>query len=307
MTDGVLGCLIGLAVGDALGTTLEFQTPGSFAPLAEMVGGGPFDLKPGQWTDDTSMALCLAASLVETGTFDLVDQLERYSRWRRAGYMSSNGVCFDVGLTVTIALNRFRDTGDPYSGPTDADRAGNGSIMRLAPVPMRYFRQPAEAVEKSAESSRTTHGAQTAVDGCRYLGALIVGALTGARKQELLADHFAPCPDFWRSNPLTPEIDEIAKGSFRRRQPPEIRGGGYVVESLEAALWSFHRSESFEHGCLLAVNLGGDADTTGAVYGQLAGAFYGINGIPARWMGKLAHLDLIYDLARKLQRQALGA
>ena len=130
------GCLLGLAIGDTVGTTLEFKRPGSFEPLTDMVGGGPFRLKPGQWTDDTSMALCLAASLIECRGFDARDQMERYVRWWREGYMSSTGHCFDIGNTTAEALGIFQRTRDPFAGATDLDKAGNGSLMRPAPVPM---------------------------------------------------------------------------------------------------------------------------------------------------------------------------
>ena len=294
------GCLLGLAVGDAVGTTLEFRTPGTFEPIVEMIGGGPFGLRPGEWTDDTSMALCLAESLIECRGFDPVDQLQRYVRWHRDGHLSSNGRCFDIGTTVRSALQRFEEDGEPYCGSTDPYSAGNGSIMRLAPVPLFFAADPKQALARSAESSRTTHGAVTAVDACRYLGGLIVGAVGGEPKEKLLSPRYCPAPGYWERNPLDPEIDEIAGGSFKRRQPPEIKGSGYVVKSLEAALWAFHSSDSFEEGCLLAVNLGDDADTTGAVYGQLAGAFYGASEIPDRWREKLAHGDLIEQFADRI-------
>ena len=143
-----------------------------------------------------------------------------------------------------------------------------------------FAHRPLDAITRAAESSRTTHGAPEAVDACRYLAALLVGAVNGAEKSALLTDHFEPVPGVWRAAPLAPKIAAVASGSFKRREPPEIRWTGYVVESLEAALWAFHRSDSFAEGALLAVNLGDDADTTGAVYGQIAGAFYGESAIP---------------------------
>jgi len=298
------GCLLGLATGDALGTTLEFQRPGSFKKITDMSGGGPFRLKAGQWTDDTSMALCLAQSLVERGGFDPVDQLERYLRWIREGYMSSTGRAFDVGGTCADAFLRFEATRQPYCGSTNPNRAGNGSIMRLAPVPLFFAREPEKAVEMSAASSRTTHGAPNAVDGCRYLGALIVGAVSGASKEGLLSPRYTPAPGLWERAPLADAIREIADGSFVTKDPPEIRGTGYVVDSLEAALWAFHRGHSFEEGLMLAVNLGDDADTTAAVYGQLAGAFYGVSEIPRRFRDRLAMRDLIEDLAVNLYELA---
>lgn len=298
--DRYRGCLLGLAVGDALGTTLEFQTPGSFAPIDDMVGGGPFRLQPGEWTDDTSMALCLAESLIERRGFDAVDQMQRYVRWYRDGHLSSTGRCFDIGNTVRYALHRFERTGEPFCAPRHPGSAANGSLMRLAPVPMCFAHDPEAAVDRAAESSRTTHATREAVDACRYLAALLVGALAGQPKAALLADHFEPVPGLWRRQPLTPTIAAIAAGSFTRRDPPAIRGTGHAVRSLEAALWAFHRGESFRDGALLAVNLGDDADTTGAIYGQLAGACHGESGIPEGWRRTIAHHDLIGTMADRL-------
>ena len=294
------GAILGLAAGDALGTTLEFRRPGSFEPITTIVGGGPFGLQPGQWTDDTSMAL--ADSLVERGKFDPVHQLSRYLRWWRHGHYSSNGRCFDIGNTVRGALMRFEKTGDPYCGSTHANSAGNGSLMRLAPVPLFFANEPERAIEFSGDSSRTTHGAATAVDACRYYGALILGALGGAGKDELLDSRYCGVDGYWQRNPLAPEIDEIAAGSFKHRRPPEIKGTGYVVKSLEAALWAFGHTASFSEGALAAVNLGDDADTTGAIYGQLAGAYYGQGGIPSQWRCRLAKLEMLNALAEKLLR-----
>ena len=293
------GCLAGLAIGDAVGTSVEFRPPGTFEPVVDMVGGGPFGLRAGEWTDDTSMALCLADSLVERGGFDARDQMERYVKWWDAGYLSSNGWCFDIGNTVAGALSRFRETGDPFAGSTDADTAGNGSLMRLAPVPLFYASDPILAIRMSAESSRTTHGARTCIDACRYLGALIVGALQGASKAQLLSPRFAPsgAPSVWEELPLCTQIDDIAAGSFRRKEPPEIAGTGYVVDALEAALWAFHKAEHYKDGCLLAVNLGDDADTTAAIFGQIAGAHFGLSGIPPQWRERVAHRSLIFELA----------
>ncbi len=299
LLDRYMGAMLGLAAGDALGTTVEFSAPGTFTPIDDMIGGGPFHLEPGQWTDDTSMALCLTDSLLEYG-FDPVDQLVRYVRWKRYGYNSSNGTCFDVGGTVRSALARFERHGDPWSGSTDPSAAGNGSIMRLAPVPLFFARDPEKAIARAADSSRTTHGAPEAVDACRYLAALIVGALQGRSKADLIRPLFTPVTGLWYREPLAPRIQEIAAGSFLRREPPEICGSGYVVQSLEAALWAFAKSTSFKHGALLAVNLGDDADTTGAVYGQLAGGYYGVEGIPAGWRARLAREAEIAALARAL-------
>lgn len=298
--DRYQGCLLGLAVGDALGTTLEFERPGTFAPITDMIGGGPFDLQAGQWTDDTSMALCLAESLIEKQDFDPIDQLERYWRWYREGYLSSNGQCFDIGNTIALALMQFKRERQPYPGSTSPNTAGNGSLMRLAPVPMYYANVPREAISRCAESSRTTHGAQAAVDACRYFGGLLVAALRGVDKPMLLSEAFYFVPDLWKEAPLHAEIDEITRGSYKKKNPPEISGSGYVVRTLEAVLWTFYHTDTFEEGALMVVNLGDDADTTGAVYGQLAGAYYGASGIRQDWLDRLTMSAYIREQATKL-------
>ena len=291
--DRFLGCLLGLAVGDAVGTTLEFKARGSFTPITDMDGGGPFRLEPGQWTDDTSMALCLASSLVEKGGFDPSDQMHRYVKWHEEGYWSATGRCFDIGGTTARALARFKRTGDPFAGSADPDSAGNGSIMRLAPVPMFFARDLGHAVRYSAESSRTTHGAEECIDACRLFGAMLVRAFTGATKDEILTTDA-------KAFSGAAKIVDLARGAYRSKAERAIRGSGYVVESLEAALWCFDRTDSFDAAILRAANLGDDADTTAAVCGQVAGAFYGVQGIPGGWLEKLAMRAEIEHLASKL-------
>jgi ADP-ribosylglycohydrolase len=300
MKERYRGCLLGLAVGDAVGTTLEFTTPGTFEPITDMVGGGPFDLEAGQWTDDTSMALCLAESLILHQGFDPTDQMERYVRWYRQGYLSSTGRCFDIGNSIREALQHFENTGNAYAGSSDTLAAGNGSIMRLAPIPMFYANDFATAIAHAASSSYTTHAASAAVSACQYLSALIVGALHGEDKETLLSIRYSPISGYWENNFLSPGIKEIADGSFKQRNPPYIQGSGFVVKSLEAALWAFYHTNDYKTGCLLAANLGDDADTTAAVYGQLAGAYYGENGIPKSWREKLAKRQFIETTADKL-------
>lgn len=302
--------MIGLAIGDALGVPVEFKSPRTFRPVKDLIGGGAYDLKPGEWTDDTSLALCLSKSLIKKNDFDPVDQLERYLKWYREGYLSVNGKFFDIGDTTKKALHEFEKTHEPYPGPSDERSAGNGSIMRLTPVPLFYFSNPKLAIEKSGESSKTTHNHILCIDACRYMSGLILGGLLGESKETILSKRYTPVENYWEKSPLSVDIDEVACGSFKNKNPPEIRGSGFVVKSLEAALWAFYNSESFEEGCLKAVNLGNDADTTGAVYGQIAGAFYGEKGIPKKWILKLAKFNLIdstinelYKISRQRENQ----
>jgi ADP-ribosyl-[dinitrogen reductase] hydrolase len=297
--DRFRGCLLGLAVGDAVGTSLEFRQRGSFEPITDLVGGGPFHLRPGQWTDDTSMALCLATSLVDCGCFDARDQMERYCRWAEEGYLSSTGTCFDIGRTVSAALRRFQQTGEPFAGSTDPWSAGNGAIMRLAPIPMFYYPDIQAAEHFAAESSRTTHGAEECLDACRLLARMIIRALSGKPRDEVV---LADSESFVGSQ----KIVGIAKGEYLHKSEAEIRGSGYVVECLEAALWCFMNTGTFKDAVLRAANLGDDADTTAAVCGQLAGAYYGETGIPPTWLEKLAMREEITVLAERLASTEIG-
>jgi ADP-ribosyl-[dinitrogen reductase] hydrolase len=156
LRDRYRSALLGLAVGDARGTTLEFKAPGTFKPITDMIGDGPFDLEPGQWTDDTSTALCLAESLIEKRGFDPNDQMDRDCRWRDQGYLSSNGRCFDIGNTVQKTLPNYLRTSNPLSGSESPTTAENGSLMRLAPV-FFFCSNPEQSIHYAGESSRTRH------------------------------------------------------------------------------------------------------------------------------------------------------
>jgi ADP-ribosyl-[dinitrogen reductase] hydrolase len=287
-----LGCLLGLACGDAVGTTVEFEARGSFPPVTDMTGGGPFGLAAGQWTDDTSMALCLAESLLACNGFDAGDQMTRYVRWWEEGYLSSTGRCFDIGGTTGSALERFRRSGEPYSGSTDPNSAGNGSLMRLAPVVLFYFPALEDVIEYSALSSRTTHAAPQAVECCQLFASILARALSGEPKAHVLA------PEGF--SPQSPKVAAIARGDYLRKSRDQVSGLGYCVASLEAALWCFHGTASFAAAVLEAANLGYDADTTAAITGQLAGTYYGVEAIPEGWLERLHMRAEIERLAERL-------
>lgn len=306
------GTLLGLAAGDALGATTEFEERGTFEPVKDIVGGGIHKLKAGEWTDDTSMAMCLAESLLEMKGFDAKDQMTRYLRWWREGYWSATGKCFDIGGTVNSALARFERSGEPFSGQTDPNTAGNGSLMRLAPVALYFAADRDKAIEMAAESSRTTHATAEAVDACRYFAALLLDALNGATKEALLHGHHGGLP----GGELAPRVAAVAAGSYRSKRAPRgdenfdetkhVNNTGYVIHTLEAALWAFDEFDSFRDGCIAAANLGGDADTIAAVYGQLAGAFWGEEAIPAEWRKKLVRHDDIVAIADRLHDAAVA-
>jgi ADP-ribosyl-[dinitrogen reductase] hydrolase len=289
--DRAIGALMGLAVGDAIGTTVEFLDRDSFAPVTDMTGGGPFGLEPGQWTDDTSMALCLADSLLKARDFDADDLMKRFVSWWLKGAYSVKGACFDIGLTTRAALRRFRQTGEPFSGDPRRDSAGNGSLMRMAPAAILGHRCPDLAVRLAVEQSRTTHPAPQCLDACAVFARMLSAAISGEPKTAVL-DHARSATD--------PDLDDIRARVWRSLSRETIRSSGYVVHTLEAALWAVDRSDSFEEAVLLAVNLGDDADTVGAVTGQLAGALWGESAIPERWIERLWWSERIRQAATAL-------
>ncbi len=299
------GALVGLALGDALGTTLEFIPKHAVKPISDICGGGPFDLEAGQWTDDTSMALCLADSLLECGKHDAKDQVERYLDWRTNGYNAVNGHCFDIGFTVSSALSAYLRTGYPEPGGTESNSAGNGSIMRLAPVAIFYAQSKGytehDVLHYSAQSSLTTHREPRCVEACKMLGHLLSQAMLGSQTKTSLIENLVEAS--MQTNPSEATqtlLNAISMAADPDTSRDDIFGRGYVVDSLQAAIWCFLQSDSFEQGALLAANLGDDADTTSAVYGQIAGAYYGYDSLPKKWLSKLAWQEKIRDKATEL-------
>lgn len=287
------GCLLGLAIGDALGAPVEFSPPGSFEVVDGYRAGGVFNLEAGQWTDDSSMALCLAESLLERGELDPADQLQRYWRWYSHGENSINGRCFDIGNGTRAALERWHRDGDVDAGSPDA--LGNGALMRMAPVPIVWQHDLPLAGVMAARSARTTHGHPLALASASYFGELLARALQGEAKADLLG------PWWTGAEAWDPEgqVKRIAHGSWREAR---IKAQGHALRSLEAALWAFGSTESFKDCVLAAVNLGHDADTVGAIAGQLAGAHYGLVGIPQVLIDELQQAERFLALADRLSR-----
>lgn len=289
--DRAIGALLGLAVGDAVGTTLEFKTRDNYPRLADMAGGGPFRLEAGQWTDDTSMALALADTLLASDDFDAEDLMRRFVAWRDNGEYSCTGRCFDIGGTVNSALRRWKQTGDPIAGSTDPRSAGNGSLMRLSPVVIRHWQNLEKMRQVAVAQSLTTHGAAEAVSACVAYSEMIAEAIAGKWRHEVLAP---------RHGEFAGKVASIMAGSWRGKARADVESSGYVVHSLEAAIWSIGRTSDFRTAILTAANLGGDADTTAAIAGQLAGALYGASGIPEEWVKKVSWSTQIWNRAEAL-------
>lgn len=294
--DRALGALLGLAVGDALGTTLEFRSRDSYQPLTTIVGGGPFGLQAGEWTDDTSMALALAASLIEKRGLDERDLMERFCAWAERGEYSHNGRCFDIGNTVNGALRRFRRSGEPVAGSSDPQSAGNGSLMRLAPVAILYAFDDKARIDAARRQSRVTHAADEAIEACAAYADLVAEAIQGWSKAQVFTPRNGWAPE------MVARAMRMEPVGWARKQ---VRGSGYVIHSLEAALWAVGNAQDFREAVLLAANLGEDADTTAAIAGQLAGALWGASGIPEEWLNVLAWRDRITDLANQLHDLSL--
>ena len=285
-------------MGDALGTTLEFQPRDANPRLVDIVGGGPFRLEAGCWTDDTSMALALADSLLASDDLDCNDLMDRFVAWWQTGEYSCTGRCFDIGYTTSRALDKYRRTGRPLAGSTDPNTAGNGSLMRLSPVAVRFWNDRSRLRDVAERQSRTTHAAPQAVDGCRAFAELLADAISGKPRREVLAP---------RQFDGHEAIEAILGGSWRGRSRAEIQSSGYVVHTLEAAVWSVARTGNFRDAVILAANLAHDADTVGAVTGQLAGALCGLSGIPGEWLDRIAWRDRLLDAAERLFESSLGA
>jgi len=300
------GLLLGLAAGDACGQAVAHRRPGTFTPLGDMIGGGPFDLPRGAWSDKTAMALCLAESLVETGRVDPADQVGRYLRWQRDGHLSSTGQCVGISAETARALAQAQWSGNPLAGSFDPSRPRKEPLGRIGPAVALLLPDPEEAIEAAVDSARVTHQAPITLDAVRYFAALLAGALQGASRRELARPMFSPVEGYWARHRLKPEVEAVARGSWADKVPPRIYGGGQAAEALEASLWAFNRARSFRDAVLAGANLGGDSDVTAAMVGQLAGAHFGTAGIPAAWRGSIAARERIVTLADALLERALS-
>ena len=301
LRDRFQGALLGLAVCDALAAHTQFRKPGTFAVVGDLLGGGPFDLPRGAWTDDTAMALLLGESLLEREGFDGQDQVNRYVRWQREGYGSATGQCVGISASVARALATALYRRQPFAGSHDPAQLDKDPLSRVAPVVMYFFSDPSVAVARAAEAARITAQAPMVLDCVRLLAAMLRQALAGRDKAAILR----PPREFWESMNTRPEVQAIYEGSYLRRMPPEITGGGHVIQALEAALWAFHRGETFREGALLAANLGRDCDVVAATYGQIAGAYHGVSAIPGIWRNSLMRQEVVIDTADRLLTHAI--
>jgi ADP-ribosylglycohydrolase len=298
LRDRFLGAFIGLAVGDALAAATQFRNPGTFTAVGDLLGGGPFDLPRGAWSDDTSMALCLAESLLEVTSFDPRDQVNRYRQWQQQGHLSATGQCLGITASTAKALAQAGWRRQLFSGSHDPNQLDPEVLSRVAPVVMFYFAEVTDAVTFASEASRTTCQAPGAMEACKVLAACTFLALSGKPKAVVLA----PPPDVLDQAALRTTVADVAAAPGQTQKTPKA---GNVIEVLDAAFWAFRSTDNFRDGALKVANLGSNSDVAAAVYGQLAGAHYGVNAIPAQWRSSLIRKDLIEGLADRLLAHAM--
>lgn len=291
MRDRKLGSLIGLAVGDAKGAPYEFLRPQDYEVPYNYETGGCHDVKIGEYTDDTSMALCLAKSLTECKGFDSHDQMKKYVDWYLNGYMSSRGHCFDIGNTTRNVLTTYNATGLLKRGTGDQYSAGNGTIMRLAPLSMVLGQKIHESGKRYAwESSKLTHKSNDAAICAELLDNILTKCYYMDDKEKILSDNIYQN----YSKTVINMYDRVINGSAT------VIPTGYCVSTLEVALDGFIRFDDFDSGLNYVISLGDDTDTVGAVYGQIAGAYYGLSGIGNYYKENLMHYEKILKIGERL-------
>lgn len=302
--DRILGGILGLCVGDALGVPIEFASREELKedPVTEMIGYGYHNQPPGTWSDDTSLTLCTVDSLCNG--YDLEDIANRFLRWFKEGYMTPSGVAFDIGRTTRVAISRLKHGFSPKeSGLTEELSNGNGALMRILPV--AFFVQNMNLEEQmriTHEITAITHAHPRSLIASGIYVQIIIGLMDNLDPETALLRAKRIAMDFYQDKPFAQELRHFGRvfsENFRNLPEHEIFSDGYVVHTLEASIWCFLNSSSFEEACLRAINLGYDADTTGAVTGGLAGTYYGVEAIPERFLRKLAKAEEIFGLVEK--------
>lgn len=292
------GALFGLACGDSVGAIAEWKPKEWLLqnPVTGMQDNPTHGLKAGQFTDDTSMALCLAQSLIDCDGVDQLDQMRKYSQWFMQGYMGCNNQCNGIGRTTRLAIQDFLKNGNYVNTEKDPEKAGNGTIMRLAPLPMYFYQDFNGLMKATIKSSQVTHGSYESIYAAVLFSIYMHRALGGVKKSDIMSPiHFLA-----NDKNTTDSLRSIIFGDYLKKGYDDIKGTGYVVESLEAALWCFYNTDNYKDAVLMAVNQGYDADTTAAIVGQLAGAHYGYDTIPSEWIEQLDMYSIIDEMTNTI-------
>ena len=289
------GVMLGASIGDAMGVTNEMRDRQHTTPMSDLIGGGICDIAPGGWTDDTAMLLCVSESLITKHGFDANDQMDRFVRWWRYGYMTCAGRTYDVGNTTRLALFSYIQTGNPFSGVQSSHSAGNGALARVAPIGLYYATQLDMIDQMAAYSSMLTHATIHSIDACRYVAWLVSQFVNGVSKEDALSA-------VWPYSPLCAEIAQLINPNRNMRDVADMDASSYVVDMLEIVLWALRTHHDFASGLVALANAGGLTTTSCTLYGALAGALYGDDGIPSQWITQLAHREKIEWYAEELLR-----
>lgn len=297
-TNTVKAAVFGHAVADAVGVPTEFLPREKLMadPITDMIGYGSHDMPKGTWSDDTSMALCTLQSLVVKKKIDLDDIMQKFVRWEKDGWMTPHGEVFDIGHTCLMSIARYVQGADVFScGGTRERDNGNGSLMRIAPVSLYNYRKSVsdkEAYENIRAVSALTHAHDRACVACGIYD-ILLRRLIGAPKKETVKTALCEAASFFADRAETASYARLFAPDFEDPPLSSIRSGGYVVDTLEAAVWCLLKTDSYRACVLLAANLGDDTDTVAAVAGALAGILYGYDAIPAEWVAALAKTEMI--------------
>ena len=304
LQDRYRGLLYGLALGDALAAPAQHRRPGTFMRIGDLIGGGPYELPRGAWTDDAAVALLLAESLTECGELVREDAYDRLARWQTDGVGATTGQC--IGITASMARELARHAAAPGT-PVDAARVDREPLLRAGIAAAFELADPERAIELAADLARLTHDHPVVIDACRYAAALAVGVLRGEPRDVLLAPGYSPVPGLWQRLPLRREVAAVAAGGWQHiPEAPATLAGGDVLAALQLLLGGLARGTGYRDTVLAVVNLGLDADANGALVGQFAGALYGLSSLPAHWVADLADAGRIAAIADRLLVAALA-
>lgn len=300
------GALLGLTVADALGVPVEFRsrTVLDADPVTEMRGYGTYNQPPGTWSDDSTMTWCTVESLTLRQTCDTEDMAERFVRWMMSGYMTPYDELFDIGNATREALERYRTEAvwAKFAGLTREQSNGNGSLMRI--LPMAFYTRDMEVDERDrlvAEVSSITHRHPRSILACLIYVEIALRLLDGLSAAEAYRAGIAAIDQRYAEHEERSAFERVLNGGLANLRREEIRSSGYVVDTLEAALWCLLTTGSYREAALKAVNLGEDTDTTGAVVGGLAGILYGEAGIPEEWLSQITKLDELQRLCTQFE------
>lgn len=301
----IAGMLFGIAVGDAMGVPVEFcsRADRKADPVSSMRDQGPHRQETGTWSDDASLAFCTAEAMLSDYSAGLLASY--FLKWRTEAWWSARGLVFDIGISTSQALQRLREGVHPsLSGGNDEQSNGNGSLMRIAALAWHPEQEPLAFYQLVKEASAITHRHERSVLACHYLLEFLRLLLSGNHPISAFEFLRTNWPEKIRLHQLADEAEllhfhRLLSPGFPLLPEDEIQSGGYVMHSLEAAVWCLLQTRSFREAVLLAVNLGHDTDTTAAICGALAGTHYGKTAIPEEWLAVLASADKIQDLTER--------